>query len=146
MAWFERPEPVPDTEGDVVGARIAAFLVDFVLISIVGGLAWGAVVEIAQPLAALLYVLIGLAYFVYLEGTYGQTIGKMALDIVVVTEDGAPIEYVRAAIRELVRVVDTIPYPLHGVGMLTIYLTDREQRLGDLAAETVVVRAEEPEE
>lgn len=146
MAWFERPEPELDTEDDVVLARIAAFAIDFVLINVGGGLAWGVAIQISQLLAALLYVAVGLAYFVYLEGTYGQTIGKMVMDVVVVTEEGDPVDYVQAAIREFVRLVDTIPYPFHGVGMISIYATDREQRLGDIAADTVVVRAAEPGE
>lgn len=140
MAWFERPEPELDTEDEVVVARIAAFVIDFVLISIASGLAWAAVIGLSQLLAAVLYSVVGLAYFVYLEGTYGQTIGKMVMDVVVVTEDGDPIDYLRAAIREFVRLVDTLPYPFHGVGMIAIYVTDHEQRLGDLAAETLVVR------
>jgi len=88
-------------------------------------------------------LLIGFGYYIYLEGQYGQTIGKMALDIVVVTEDGDPIEYGPAAVRTLLRIVDVLP-AFYLIGFVAVLVTDRKQRLGDIIADTVVVRAGEP--
>lgn len=146
MVTFERPNPRLGTEGDVVGERVVAFLIDL----IGWGLLVGILSEIVSVVSTALGFIVGavgtllfVAYFVYFEAEYGQTVGKMVLDVVVVTEDGEPITYEASAIRTVLRVVDGFPYPLHVVAVGAILLTDRQQRLGDLAAGTVVVEAEE---
>jgi uncharacterized RDD family membrane protein YckC len=63
----------------------------------------------------------------------------MAMDIVVVTEDGDPIAYRESAIRTLLRIVDALPF-FYIVGLVAIYVTDRKQRVGDLVADTIVVK------
>ena len=91
-------------------------------------------------LGGLLGLVITFGYYIYLEGNYGQTIGKMALGIVVVTEAGDHIEYREATIRTVLRIVDVLPF-LYLVGFIVVLITDRKQRIGDLVADTVVVRA-----
>jgi len=143
MAWFERPEPEMGTEGDVIGRRIAAIIIDIVLIGIVSTAIIGVLGQIRLAVLGNLFgLIIGFGYYIYFEGTYGQTIGKMALDIVVVTEDGNPIDYGPAAIRTLLRIVDILPV-FYLVGFIAMLVTDRKQRLGDIVADTVVVRAGE---
>jgi uncharacterized RDD family membrane protein YckC len=140
MALFERPKPQMGTQGDVVPRRVGAFLVDLIVISVVGGLltaALGIEALAGGALVTLLYLL----YFVGFEGTYGKTPGKHLLGLVVVTERGEPCEYQAATIRTLLRLIDGLPGALYLVGLVAIYLTDDRQRLGDLAADTVVVRA-----
>jgi uncharacterized RDD family membrane protein YckC len=132
-----------DTEGDVVWRRVVAVIIDIVLIGIITGLLGGVLAQARlAALASLIGLLIGFGYYIYLEGNYGQTVGKMALGIVVVTEDGAPIDYGTAAIRTVLRIVDALPF-LYLVGLVLILVTDRNQRLGDIVADTVVVRASE---
>jgi uncharacterized RDD family membrane protein YckC len=141
MAWFDRPQPEMGTEGDVVLRRIVAIIIDIVLIGIVTSVISGVLAQIRlAALGSLIGLVIGFGYYIYLEGTYGQTIGKMALDIVVVTEDGGPIEYGPAAIRTLLRIVDILP-AFYLVGFIAMLVTDRKQRLGDIVADTIVVRA-----
>ena len=82
------------------------------------------------------------AYLVYFEAEYGQTVGKMLTDVVVVTEDGDAIGYRESAVRTLLRLVDVLPF-FYLVGVVAIYLTGRRQRVGDLVADTVVVRAKD---
>ncbi|WP_053966542.1 RDD family protein [Haloarcula rubripromontorii] len=143
MAWFERPQPEMGTEGDVVWRRIVAIVIDVVLIGVVSSAITGILGQVRLAfLGSLLGLLIGFGYYIYLEGTYGQTIGKMALDIVVVTEDGDPIEYGPAAIRTVLRIVDALP-AFYLIGIVAVLVTDRKQRLGDIVADTVVVRAGE---
>ena len=137
MAWFERPRPTPGTEGDVVARRIGAILIDLILIgvltSIVGAsLGPGRVIGVVG-------LVITFGYYICLEGTYGQTLGKMALGLVVVTEGGGAIDYGAAAIRTLLRLVDVLPV-FYLLGFVVMLLTDRTQRVGDIAADTVVVR------
>ena len=143
MAWFERPRPEMGTEGDVIWRRIVAIIIDIVLIGVVSSAITGILGQMRLAvLGSLLGLLIGFGYYIYLEGTYGQTIGKMALDIVVVTEDGDPIEFGPAAIRTLLRIVDVLP-AFYLIGIVAVLVTDRKQRLGDIVADTVVVRAGE---
>ncbi|RLM45127.1 RDD family protein [Haloarcula sp. Atlit-47R] len=143
MAWFERPAPEMGTEGDVVGRRIGAIIIDIVLIAIVSSVISGILAQVRLAfLGSLFGLVIGFGYYIYLEGTYGQTVGKMALDIVVVTEDGDPIEYGPAAIRTVLRIVDALP-AFYLIGIVAVLVTDRKQRLGDIVADTVVVRAGE---
>jgi uncharacterized RDD family membrane protein YckC len=141
MALFERPKPQMGTQGDVVLRRVGAFIVDVIIVAILGGLVSGAIglpPEFGGGVTGLLLLL----YFFLFEGTYGKTPGKHVLGLVVVTERGDPCEYREAAIRTVLRVVDALPV-FYIVGLVAIYLTDERQRLGDMAADTVVVRAAE---
>ena len=83
--------------------------------------------------------IIGLAYFTYFEGKSGQTPGKKALGIKVVGVDGKAIDYTDAFIRTILRIIDGIAFYI--VGFIFIIATEKSQRLGDLAAKTVVVKA-----
>jgi hypothetical protein len=58
----------------------------------------------------------------------------------VVDERGAPVRFRASAVRNLVRLADLQPLILHGVGMVTMILHPRSQRLGDIAAGTLVIR------
>lgn len=141
MALFERPKPQMGTQDDVVLRRVGAFIVDAIVVAILGGLVSGAIglpPEFGGGFTGLLLLL----YFLIFEGTYGKTPGKHVLGLVVVTERGDPCEYREAAIRTVLRVVDALPV-FYIVGLVAIYLTDERQRLGDMAAGTVVVRAAE---
>lgn len=143
MAWFERPEPQLGTEGEVIWRRAVAVIIDMILLGIVSAVLGGVLVQARLgPVVGLVGLVISFGYYIYFEATYGQTIGKMALDIVVVTEEGDPIEYGPATIRTILRVIDSLPF-LYLVGIIVVYITDREQRIGDLAANTIVVRAQQ---
>lgn len=141
MAWFERPQPETGTEGGVVWRRAVAVIIDIVLVGIIVS-ALGAVLFRGRlaAIGGLVGLALSFAYYIYLEGTYGQTLGKMALGLVVVTEEGGPIGYGPATVRSLLRVVDVLPV-FYLLGFVLVLLTDRSQRLGDIAAGTVVVRA-----
>lgn len=69
----------------------------------------------------------------------GRTIGKMAVGIRVVRAEGTPVGFITSAVRNLLRIVDFLP-GFYAVGMISILSTQRNQRLGDLAAGTLVVR------
>lgn len=69
----------------------------------------------------------------------GQTPGKRMAGLRVIRESGAPIDFRSSCIRNLLRPVDLLPV-FYGVGTLVALLTARRQRLGDLAAGTLVIR------
>ena len=78
-------------------------------------------------------------YYVFFElSTNGQSPGKKTMKIRVVKLEGGPITFTDVAIRNLLRVVDAMPIG-YAVAGLFMFITKRSQRLGDLAAGTVVV-------
>jgi uncharacterized RDD family membrane protein YckC len=96
-------------------------------------------------------ILILLAVFVVLWGYYiicemltgGASPGKRAFGLRVIRDNGLPITFAQSLVRNLVRIVDFMPW-CYGVGLVTMFVSPRAQRLGDLAAGTLVVRAEVP--
>ena len=68
----------------------------------------------------------------------GQTVGKKAFNIKVVNEDLTPIRFGPSLIRNLLRTADIFPF-LYVFGSISMVMTQKFQRLGDLAANTVVV-------
>ncbi len=69
----------------------------------------------------------------------GRTPGKRMTHLRVVRADGTPVDLPASAIRNLLRLVDVLP-GAYLVGLLTILSTRRNQRLGDLAGGTLVIR------
>lgn len=67
-----------------------------------------------------------------------QSPGKRIMGLRIVRGDGAPTSTVDSLIRNLVRLVDFLP-ALYLIGIVTLFFTSRNQRLGDLAAGVVVV-------
>lgn len=140
-----------------LGSRFAALLVDGMAAGVLlaGGFLLGIGVLYFDPVVAVLtrvftpgrvVALMVLWLFAVTWGYFfcfeafrdGQTIGKRMLGIRVVMEGGYPLTIEAAAIRNLVRPIDL---QLGGlVGGFSMLLSSRSQRLGDLAASTVVVR------
>jgi uncharacterized RDD family membrane protein YckC len=74
-----------------------------------------------------------------LEGSKGQTVGKMVMKIKVVRADGGRIDMIQAFTRTILRIIDGLLVYL--IGAILIWKSDRKQRLGDSIAKTVVVKA-----
>lgn len=85
-------------------------------------------------------------YFAVFEWVWrGQTPGKRWLKLRVIREDGRPISFFEAMVRNLLRVVDFLVPPFYSIGLISVFATARDQRVGDLVAGTVVVREREAE-
>ena len=69
----------------------------------------------------------------------GQTIGKKVFRLRAVGDRGEPMTFFQAGIRNLVRLVDFLPYG-YGVGMVVLFMNGKGKRLGDIAAGTIVVK------
>jgi uncharacterized RDD family membrane protein YckC len=129
-----------------LGSRFVALLVDVLLQGLVfaalivvlvvanaGGYAAGAIVAVA--VFAILF-----AYPVAFElGAAGRTPGKRWSGLRVVCDDGSPVTFRGSALRNILRLVDILP-AMYLVGAVAIFATRNNQRLGDLAAGTLVVR------
>jgi uncharacterized RDD family membrane protein YckC len=93
-------------------------------------------------IAAFLWGLLVLVAFSYFEGRFGKTPGKWILGLRVLGTDLQPCGFWRALLRNLLTFVDGFLSFL--VGALLVALTENWQRLGDLAARTIVVADEKP--
>ena len=83
--------------------------------------------------------LIWSGYFALFEWAWsGQTPGKRWLRLRVIREDGRPVTFWEASARNLVRILDMEPFPFYSVGLVSVFVSRRDQRLGDLVAGTVV--------
>ncbi|CAN5693207.1 hypothetical protein BH10ACT1_BH10ACT1_02550 [soil metagenome] len=125
-----------------IGSRGSAFLIDLVVQSLailVVGLVGASFDGLGLAFFSIASFVILLGYPILLEGfASGQTLGKRALGIAVVSADGTPATFLSAVVRNVVRVVDALP-GVYLVGIASVLLTDRAQRVGDLAAGTLVV-------
>ena len=86
-----------------------------------------------------IYFVLNWGYGAFCEGMFnGQTVGKWSLGIRVMSAQGVPITGAQAAIRNLVGLLDGLPL-FYLPGLVCMAITPRFQRLGDLAAGTMVV-------
>ena len=146
VALVETPEGT-DLHADLAGLvpRALAYTVDL-LIRIGIMFALGILLLFFEEVGVGIYLI---AFFV-LEWWYpvlfevyrnGQTWGKKAFNIKVVNDDLTPVSLGPSLIRNLLRGADIFPV-LYAVGSISVLLTGRFQRLGDLAAGTIVVYCE----
>ncbi len=88
--------------------------------------------------------LIWSSYFAFFEWLWnGQTPGKRWLKLRVIREDGRPITFWEASARNLLRIFDMTPFPFYSIGLVCVFVSHRDQRIGDFVAGTVVVRERE---
>jgi uncharacterized RDD family membrane protein YckC len=108
----------------------------------------GVALSTGQGSAAFIFgVVVYLGYYIICEGIWSRTPGKMMLGLIVVTSDGYTIGWSKAIVRTLIRLIEVNPAFFGGAPAgLTIILSHRNQRLGDMAADTVVIREDTSEE
>ncbi|MDQ2973849.1 MAG: RDD family protein [Acidobacteriota bacterium] len=98
---------------------------------------------------ALLIVIVFLivsGYFAFFEWIWnGQTPGKRWLKLRVIREDGRPVTFWEASVRNLLRTFDMMPAPFYSIGLISVFVSSSDQRIGDMVAGTVVVREREAE-
>lgn len=70
----------------------------------------------------------------------GRTLGKRVLRLKVIDERGLPLGLKQVVIRNLFRLLDMLPSTFYLLGGLSCFLTKRCQRIGDIAAGTLVIR------
>ena len=128
--------------------RVGAYLIDFliralilVIVAIAIGIAGIAIGnKVAQGFILLSWFLMDWLYPVAFEaGKRGATPGKRALGLRVVQSSGSPITLGQAVVRNFLRFIDSMPLFTYGFGLTSCLASRRFQRLGDLAAGTVVI-------
>lgn len=126
-----------------VGKRAVAVIIDSLLLGVIGfalammtGGRTGTGFELEGG-PFFLFLALSLGYFIVMEKTSGATIGKKVMHIRVVRQDGQPMDWSAAVIRNLLRIIDG--QLIYLVGALVVWFSRSKQRLGDMAAKTIVV-------
>ncbi|MGI8607873.1 MAG: RDD family protein [Candidatus Dormibacteria bacterium] len=127
-----------------LGSRFLAQLLDLLILAVAvavlgfGSLAMGGTTGLLVIVLGSFILVNG--YFLFFEGLWsGQTPGKRVARLRVVGGSGQPITFEQALTRNLVRNLDFLPIG-YGVGLIALFAHGHGKRLGDLAADTVVVR------
>lgn len=124
-----------------IGSRILAYVIDVaviiglsLVILFIGGLFS---LGTNNPIYFSLFMIPAFFYHLICELTMnGQSIGKRAAKIRVMKTDGSSASFTNYFLRFLLRPIDSIYF----VGLVFIFFTKKGQRLGDLAANTVIVK------
>lgn len=130
-----------------IGSRFIAAILDLMVqgavllaaaiaLGVIGGDGSG----LAVAVFSIVFFLVFFGYDVLFEvRSRGRTLGKRWTGLRVVRSGGRPITFVPSCVRNVMRLVDILPI-LYGIGVISIFITTRNQRLGDLAAGTLIVR------
>ena len=134
-----------------IGSRFYAALIDIAVLTpivLIGGyVTLRAIFGLDERFGNWLAAIAGVATFALQWGYYmafeittnGQSPGKRALGLRVIKAHGYPISFSDSAIRNLIRIVDFLPF-FYGAGLVAMLSNKNWQRLGDLAAGTLVVK------
>ncbi len=128
-------------------ARFLAWIVDFACIFVIMmavnmGIQFTQVVSLdfARAAAIISYFVVSIGYGILCEWYYkGQTFGKRLMSVRVMDIQGLRLQFSQIVIRNLLRFIDSLPV-CYLVGGLSCLLSPKSQRLGDLAANTIVTR------
>lgn len=156
-------EPTPDSELVIatpervsfdyqvagLGTRAIAQILDLLIIAGILLATFIAAAGLAQATRSetvvTLFVILGtfvviFGYFWISEAIWsGQTVGKKVFRLRAVGDRGEPLTFAQAGIRNIVRIVDFMPYA-YGIGLIVLFANGKGKRLGDLAAGTIVVK------
>jgi len=129
-----------------VGSRGVAYAID-ITIQFVFDLLLFLGLGIAGAPSGLVLAIFVVAVFLMLFGYFtlfeafddGRTPGKRLIGLRVLSADARPMTFWRSLVRNLLRLIDALP-AVYLVGITSVLATSKNQRLGDLAADTIVVR------
>jgi uncharacterized RDD family membrane protein YckC len=140
----ETPPALSSRAIGLLGPRIAAFLIDAVTFFVVFSVTSALITLLVERFSSLTWLLYPgfLAYKCLAEAIYGQTLGKKFLRIEVIRDTGEPAGYVAAFMRNIFLVPSAFFVFIPTV--LMIEFSARRQRLGEIVANTVVVRKAPP--
>lgn len=118
--------------------RTCAFLVDiFIIVTAVLIIYYILGIPITKDSNStqIVYPVVFFLYMFLMEGESGQTFGKKFFKIKVVSMDGSPLPFGKVFIRNIIGIFER-----NLIGAVVIWLSKRRQRLGDIAAQSIVVK------
>ena len=140
------------------GSRVVAIIIDHIILFIIAviiaiplGLSAGVFALLGGQAAfdaagfaffgtfTVLSIILWLIYFSYFESKTGQTPGKSIMGIKVVRMNGKKLTLADAFVRTLLRIIDGIGFYI--LGLIVIAVSEKKQRIGDMAAQSIVVKA-----
>ncbi|MDQ3855705.1 MAG: RDD family protein [Chloroflexota bacterium] len=128
-----------------LGTVLLVALIAGLIVAFGGGTVSGAGTIAVLAILVLVLFCIVFGYYIVLETVWsGQSLGKRALGLRVIRDDGLPLNFTASVIRNLIRIIDLLP-GAYGFGVIAMFLNRRWKRLGDLAAGTLVVIDRRPE-
>jgi uncharacterized RDD family membrane protein YckC len=119
---------------------VVQFIILFVLVLVVGALVSGSDSDAGAAIVLVVVVVVFVGYNVLLETLWrGRTLGKAALGLRVVRDDGGPVRFRHALVRGIM-------FPLEGWGpaLFASIFSKRGKRFGDMLAGTIVVQERVP--
>lgn len=111
--------------------RLVAGLIDFLILYVPVAFIKN------EDLSQVIFLVLSPAYFVWMNGTYGATIGKMVMKLKITREDGSKIFYSDALLREIASYLSTVVLFL---GYLNVIWDSKKQGWHDKIAHTIVVK------
>ena len=144
--WDARPMAASQVAYGGFWIRFVAYIIDAILLSIVGGVL-GAIFGVSlmdtdwdhyNPTLNIVSVAIAWLYFALLESSErGATVGKMAMGLRVVTNDGQRLSFLNATGRYFAKILSAI---ILCIGFIMIGFTERKRGLHDMIANTLVIK------
>lgn len=124
--------------------RALAWLIDsavrFSLLFVVGIVA-AMLNRVGMGVYLIAYFVIFWGYPILFEVLWdGQTLGKRAMSLRVISDDGAPVGWLASIVRNLLRTVDFLPFG-YATGLVAGFFDPWGRRLGDMVARTMVIHA-----
>lgn len=144
------PEHVPiRLEPAGVGSRFLALLVDSAIVTGISMTVTSTLVSllptgVAMAIGVTFNFVLTWSWHIYFETRrQGRTPGKRALKIRVIDARGLPVSLFQSLVRNITRVLDFAP-AFYGIGAIAVLSSPTHRRLGDLVADTLVVRDTQP--
>jgi uncharacterized RDD family membrane protein YckC len=144
------PEHVPiRLEPAGAGSRFLAVLIDAIIIMATATTMYGTLATfLPRGVAAAIYVTVNFfltfSWHVWFETRrQGRTPGKRILKIRVIDARGLPVSLHQSLVRNITRVLDFVPV-FYGVAAIAVMTSRTRRRIGDIVADTLVVRDAQP--
>ena len=144
--WDARPAGSGQLAYGGFWIRLVAYIIDAILLSIAMGIVstvagvnfFNPDIESYSSSANFIYVLVTWLYFALLESSErGATVGKMAMGLRVVTDQGQRLSFLNATGRYFAKIISAI---ILCIGFIMIAFTDRKRGLHDMIAGTLVIK------
>ena len=145
--WDAQPAGTAQVAYGGFWIRLVAYIIDAILVSLVlgvvtsiFGISYVNVDDISQidPTLNLLSLAVAWLYFALMESSErGATVGKMAMGLRVVSNDGKRISFLNATGRYFAKIISAL---ILCIGFIMIAFTDRKRGLHDMIASTLVIK------